>query len=162
MTIRASITDQLFNAYGVKTLLQRRYAIVLERIAMSAGATSWFLCDEETALSTINARLKPGSVVSFYFDDRIKICRAKDLPLDEIDSIIERTGECVVGRIADNGIDIEAYGFHLSSEIRMDFDGLHADSRMAYGPFPGRDHTTDSAITFILPDDDGVFRAHPH
>lgn len=162
MTIRTSITHQLLDAYGVTRLLRSKAAIILERIARGAGAVSWYVCDCEAALDAISTRFKPGSVVSFYFDDRIKTCRAEDLPLDDIDAIIGHTGECVVGRVADNGIDIDAFGLCAASEVRTEFSGLHADAIMIYGPFPARDYSPDSAITFILPDDDGVFRAHPH
>jgi hypothetical protein len=162
MTIMKSITHQLLDAYGVTRLLRDKAAIILERIARGGGAVSWYVCECEAALDAISARFKPGSVISFYFDDRIKTCRAKDLPLDEIGTIIELVGECVVGKIADNGIDIDAYDFCLSSEIRTGFGDPHPESRMIYGAFPERAYTPNSAITFILPDEDGIFRAHPH
>lgn len=162
MMIRKTITTQLFDAHGVTALLRKGRAIVLERIARGGGAVSWFVCSNEETLAEINDRFKPGSVVSFYFDDRIKSCRAEDLPLDDIDTIIGRTGECVVGRISDNGIDIDACDVCSSSEVRTEFSNLHADAMMIYGPFPARDYSPGSAITFILPDDDGAFRAHPH
>jgi hypothetical protein len=162
MTIKTSITHQLLDAYGVNRLLIDKAAIILERIARGGGAVSWYACDCEASLDAISTRFKPGSVVSFYFDDRIKTCCAEDLPLDEIDTIIELVGECVVGIIGDNGIDIDARDFCLASEIPTEFEGLHAGSRMIYGAFPERAYTPNSAITFILPDEDGVFRAHPH
>jgi hypothetical protein len=162
MMIRKTITSQLLDAYGVTALLRKGRAVVLERIARSGGAVSWFLCNDEKTLPDINDRFKPGSVVSFYFDDRMKICRANDLPIDDIGTIIDDTGECVVGRIADNGIDIDAVEFFSSTEIRTEFSDQHADAMLIYGPFPAREYSPSVAITFILPDDDGVFRAHPH
>lgn len=162
MTIRKAITTQLFDAYGVAALLRKGRAVVLERIARGGGDVSWFACNDEETLADLNDRFRPGSVVSFCFDDRIKLCRFADLPLDDIDRIIDDTGVCVVGRIADNGIDIRAHDFYASSEIHAEFADLNAEAAMIYGPFPARDYTPGSAITFILPDDDGVFRAHPH
>lgn len=162
MSTRDEITRQLLDAYGVVHLLQRASAVVLERIARGGGETRWYCCENVAALACIRDRSRPGSVVSFYFDDRMKRCLARDLPLDEIDAIIAREGACVVGRIGHDGIDIEAFDLCSSTEIAAEFPDLRDDERLVYGPFPARSHDGRNAITFILPDDDGVFRAHPH
>jgi len=59
----------------VPRLLQARPAIVLERIARGAGATNWYRCADHAHLAALAAELHPGSLVSFYFDDRITSCR---------------------------------------------------------------------------------------
>jgi hypothetical protein len=160
MTIMKSIAQQLLDAYGVTRLLRDNAAIILESLAVEA------LCPGTRAiarpLSMPSAPASSLAASSVSFDNRIKICRAKDLPLDEIYTIIKLVGECVVGKIADDGIDIDAYDLCLSSEIRSAFGDLHPDSRMIYGAFPEWDCTPNSAITFILPDEDGVFCAYPH
>ena len=162
MSTRDAITGQLLDAYGVVHRLQHAGAVVLERIARGGGDTRWYCCDNVAALASIRGRFSPGSVVSFHFDDRMKCCVARDLPLDEIDAIIARDGECIVGRVGHDGIDIEAFDLCSSTEIAEEFPDLRDDERLVYGPFPARSCDGWNAITFILPDDDGVFRAHPH
>lgn len=55
----------------VSAALAKGHAIVLERIACGAGATRWYFCRNEDALRAIETELSPGSVVSFFFDERI-------------------------------------------------------------------------------------------
>src|SRR5277367_4911196 len=47
-------------------------AVILERLARGGGSTNWYHCPDENHLEAIEARLRPGSLVSFYFDDRIQ------------------------------------------------------------------------------------------
>lgn len=162
MSTRDAITGQLLDAYGVVQRLHDASAVVLERIARGGGDTRWYCCDNVAALASVRDRFSPGSVVSFYFDDRMKRCLARDLPLDEIDAIIAREGECIVGRVGHDGIEIEAQVIYTSAEIPVEFPDMRDGERLVYGPFPARNCDGWNAITFILPDDDGVFRAHPH
>ena len=162
MSTRDAITGQLLDAWGVVHRLQHAGAVVLERIARGGGDTRWYCCDNVAALTSIRDRFSPGSVVSFHFDDGMKRCLVCDLPMDEIDAIIAREGECIVGRIGHDGIDIETQVICASAEIPAEFPDLRDGERLVYGPFPAPSNDGVNAITFILPDDDGVFRAHPH
>lgn len=61
---------------NVPDLLRTRSAVVLERIAMGGGNTNWYFCFGLEALEEIISRLTPGSCISFYFDDRVQLCRS--------------------------------------------------------------------------------------
>ena len=52
--------------------LEVRPAIVLERIAMGGGAMEMFLCPSKSSLEQLIDSFSPGSIVSFYFDDRFR------------------------------------------------------------------------------------------
>src|SRR6185295_13900559 len=53
-----------------------RDAVVLERRACGAGHTDWYYCRSPGDLAALTTELKPGGLVSFYFDGRIR--RTKD------------------------------------------------------------------------------------
>jgi hypothetical protein len=68
-----SIAHSTLAMTPVGKLLETSGAVVLERIARGGGATNWYSCSGQSQLEMIEARLLPGSVVSFYFDERIRL-----------------------------------------------------------------------------------------
>jgi len=54
-------------------LAETQEAVVVERIARGAGATSWYLLRCSDDLDALAARIRPGSRVSLYFDNRFMI-----------------------------------------------------------------------------------------
>src|SRR5687767_6182536 len=92
----------------VRRLLETKPAVVFSRIARGGGATDWHYCSDVTKLEALAGRLRPGSVVSFYFDDRIRRAPRSRQLVVEIEKIIEETGDAMVGVLAEDGIDIEA------------------------------------------------------
>lgn len=162
MSRQKEITSQLLAAYGVISRMEVAAAVVLERVARGAGETSWYFCASKDDLAYVVDAFRPGSVVSFYFDDRMKLSTFGDLPRHCIDEIASRDGDCVVGMIKENGIDIDV-GFVASSmSLDEDFEVHSTDSMFIYGAFPARDCDGYAAVTFVLPDEDGIFRPHPH
>lgn len=136
-------------------------AVILERIARGAGTTCWYLCPDAAHIDTIAERLHAGSLVSFYFDNRIT--QRFDSPQCRIDieKTIVETSDCVVGVLNQDGVEIEM--FHYAST--HDFDGqieFTSSRQVFYGKYPGRDNDMINAITFRLPDSDGVVRKHPY
>jgi len=162
MNLMRSITFQLFEAYAIKSLLLKRNAVLLERIALSGGRTVWYYCKSPYDLDVIGERLCPGSVISFYFDDRIKISQFNDLVKNEINNVIKIEKECVFGFLKDDKLEIEMNFIESISEIDRNFINDFKEQVFFYGPFPKRDYDGVDSVTFILPDDDGVFRAHAH
>src|SRR5215469_7465121 len=99
----------------VPRMLRTRPAIVLERIARGAGATNWYRCADHTRLTALTAELQPGSVVSFYFDNRIANRRytpeTREQMLQLMQSLRDvpgESGEIVVGYLAVDQLHITA------------------------------------------------------
>ena len=149
--------------------LQVRPAIVLERIARGGGAANWYRCADHASLAAVNAELRPGSVVSFYFDDRITGCRYTPEVREQLLRLMCRlrdipgeTGEIVVGHLADDQLHMTV-DFPSGPEGLDEFTGtLGTDPWIYFGRFPGRDDDGTDAVTLTLPDLDGITRAHPH
>ena len=142
--------------------LAKHEAIVLERLARGGGATNWYYCRNERSLDQIEERLRPGSVVSFYFDDRIgKLWHFEEV-CSRVDEVVAAVGECVVGVLANDEIGIEV-GFVSGRDDLSEFlNGLPSSSPFFVGEFPARDNDGKDAATILLPDADGVVREHPH
>lgn len=153
----------------VPRLLDARPAIVLERIARGGGATNWFRCAGRAHLAALSAELRPGSVVSFYFDGRIANCRYTPAVREQMVQLMRslrdipgETGEIVVGYL-------DADKFHITVDYLAgpnDLDEftqpLGTDAWIYFARFPGRDNDGTNAVTLTLPDLDGVTRGHPH
>ena len=88
----------------ISELLASCSAVALERIARGGGATNWFYCRGLMGLEGVEGMLSSGSVVSFYFDDRIRMSPTSPQLSAEIEKIIEVTGDAVVGVIRGAGV----------------------------------------------------------
>lgn len=152
----------------VPRLLRTRQAVVLERIARGGGATDWYHCPDHAHLDAITTELHPGSVVSFYFDDRIAHrlytpwLHQQMLQLMRSLRDAGETGEIVVGQLAADGLHIEVDFPSGPRDLEEFTRTLGADSQIYVGLFPGRDDDGVDAVTLTLPDLDGITRAHPH
>jgi hypothetical protein len=60
------------SATPIGDLLSAKSGVVLERIARGGGATNWYYCPKKSSLEVVESKFSPGSIVSFYFDDRIR------------------------------------------------------------------------------------------
>jgi hypothetical protein len=60
------------------------------------------------------------------------------------------------------GIEIDVEFIAGDEELRDFAAGLASRARVVYGRFPAADDDGVRAITFDLPDRDGIFRPHPH
>jgi hypothetical protein len=150
-------------ATPVARLLEMRPAVVLDRIAFGAGATDWYHCPDQASLREIAQLLGPGSVVSFYFDGRIRALNSVDDARSRAAEVLAAAGEeIVVGALADDGLAIELDFPSGPTEVD-EFLAEHASARHFFvGEFPGRDDDGVDAVTLTIPDLDGVVRAHPH
>jgi hypothetical protein len=68
----------------------------------------------------------------------------------------------VVGQVGIDGVELEVDFVGGPDELVEYAATLGSASRVYVGPFPGRDNDGRHAITVVLPDADGVTRAHPY
>src|SRR5215471_14557201 len=96
---------------GVGRRLAEAEAVVLERIAYGAGATSWYYCKGVEQLGLLASLLSPGSVVSFYFDGRIARLR-RSAVTGEVEArmrnVVRRGGDLVFGALQEDGVRVDA------------------------------------------------------
>lgn len=144
------------------SLLVTRPAVVLERVARGGGATNWFYVASPGQLDELASRLRPGSSVSFYFDDRIKRSVLGDEFVDDVLDIVAAEGEAVVGVLADGGLELDVDFVAGLGDLTEMLGGRRDGAVVFAGAFPGRDDDGVNAVTVDLPDADGVVRSHPH
>ncbi len=152
----------------VPRLLRTRQAVVLERLARGGGATNWYHCPDQRHLAAITADLHPGSLVSFYFDDRITHSRytanvhSRMLQLMRSLRDAGDSGEIVLGQLAADGLHIHVDYPSGPEYLDNITQTLGSHSRIYFGPYPAPDNDGINAVTLTLPDLDGITRAHPH
>jgi hypothetical protein len=146
----------------IADLLASRPGVVLERIARGGGATKWYYCPSESALGAVAARFSPGSVVSFYFDDRIRNDACSPEIQTAVEAVIAQNSEAVVGVLGEGGIRIDAEILTGPNELSEFLSVVKPGARLFFGPFPAKDNDGVRAVTLVLPDGDGKVRAHPH
>jgi hypothetical protein len=158
----SSLVRSALKQTAVPRLLAERPAVVLERIARGAGATRWFHVKSVQDLERLSTRLAPGSKVSFYFDVRISLRPYDDETIVRILDLVSAQGDAVVGTICPNGFEMSVEFIGGSNELDEFADGLAPGSQIYVGAFPAPDNDNRDAVTFTLPDKDGVTRRHPH
>ena len=140
----------------------RRGAVVLERIARGGGATRWYSLRDQEQLQSLAERVSPGSSVSFYFDDRVRVGQYSRELGREILRIAKRDRDAVVGTPTADAIELDVEFIAGPRELDEYAASLTPGARVFYGPFPARDNDGDVAVTLDLPDADGIVRQHPH
>lgn len=146
----------------VPDLLASKAAVVLERIARGGGATEWYYCRGTAELGAVEGKLSPGSVVSFYFDERIRSASYSPQLGTDIAKVIDDTGDAVVGVLGEDGIEIHVDIVVSGDDLAEVMAATSPASRVFYGSFPSRDDDGMRAVTVTLPDRDGIVRGHPH
>lgn len=154
--------QQALEASPVRELLGSRPAAVLERIARGGGATAWYYCRDGGDLDVIEAALSPGSVVSFYFDDTMRLARVTPGAIDEMKAILERNGDVILAPVRTGAIRLEAEAVTHSDELVELVATFEPETVALYGATPARDNDGVNAVTITVPDRDGVVRDHPH
>jgi hypothetical protein len=142
--------------------LRERNAIVLERIAYGGGATNWYHCRDLADLASIERWLRAGSVVSFYFDDRLRWSDDRAEIEEAARRWLDTTGSCVLAAPAEHGCRLDARDAADYEDVQEMIADLAPGSRVVCGPFPARDNDGVHAVTLQVPDADGVVRPHPH
>jgi hypothetical protein len=146
----------------VRQLLATKEAVVLERVAMGGGATNWYYCSNASKLDFVADRLLPGSVVSFYFDGRLSRITDFATFLRSAQELFATAGESVVAALTADECTL-AVDFVSRLEDMDDFLAEHSNRSVFFaGEFPGRDNDGYNAVTFTVPDEDGVVRQYPH
>lgn len=161
--------DHAFNSIVRSTLattpiaerLKSHSAVVLERIACGAGATRWYYCEDKIALQSLEARLSPGSAVSFYFDDRIRGGSYSPEVKETMFTLYAERREPLIGSLRKDGVEIDMV-FIDPSDLAEYEPQFQSSPLVFYGEFPGWDNDGITCVTLTLPDADGVVRSHPH
>jgi hypothetical protein len=149
-------------ATPINELLARNSALILERIARGGGATNWFYCNDQIQLKTVEAELSPGSVVSFYFDGRFQNAIYSSELRTNLEKVFSESGNIVLGVLGEDGLHLKVAFADYLEELKAVLPEFNFGVRLYYGAFPGRDNDGIRAVTVILPDEDGIVRAHPH
>jgi len=106
-------------------------------------------------------RLRWGSLVSFYFDDRFSEGTLDDASIQAILQIAFEDRDAVV---ATRTPGVELLVDFVSDRAELDdfLARLTPGATLIYGQFPDH-HGNDgcAVVTITLPDDDGVVRPHP-
>jgi hypothetical protein len=153
---------ELLGRGPVPALLASRRAVVLERVARGGGATNLYSCAGVGSLAAVVGRFRPGSVVSFYFDDRIRRAPITDEVTAEVHRIVAETGDALVGFLDEDGIEVRAEIAMSAADLADFLSENEGAGPLLFGPFPSRDNDGIDAVTVVLPDEDGVVRPHPH
>jgi hypothetical protein len=137
-------------------------AVVLDRIARGGGACNWYYCRGAAELDTLEERLSPGGVVTFYFDDAIRRSFKSPQLNAEIEKIIAEMGDAMVGVLGEDGVEVTASIVVSGEDLAEFMSEVPSTALVFYGTFPGREDDGRRAVTVTLPDRDGVIRSHPH
>jgi hypothetical protein len=157
-----SIVHTTLAATPISSLLASTGAVILERIAMGGGATRWYYCSDRTQLEALEAHLRPGSVVSFYFDNRIQSAQYSPELKPKLETIIIDTGDVVLGCLGKDQLHLDIDFVTGPKDLDEVLLSLDSTVRVFYGAFPARDNDGIRAVRVTIPDNDGVVRPHPH
>lgn len=147
---------------AIMELLASKECVVLERLARGGGATNWYLCRDIPTLEMIQRDLAPGSIVSLYFDDRIRRSKKSPQLAMAVEKIIAETGDAIVGVLGEDGFHLNAETVVTRGELPELMSSISETADVFYGAFPARDNDGARAITVTIPDRDGIVRHHPH
>lgn len=154
--------SRILDESSVRKLVEDHSAVVLERIARGGGTTRWYYCRHPADIAVLARSFSPGSVVSFYFDDRISVEQAGESTLSKLLDTVRTTGECIAGVIRTNSIEVLVEIISGPTELIEFFRSLPTGAHLLHGEFPERANDGVRAVTIALPDADGVLRPNPH
>jgi hypothetical protein len=140
---------------SVRDRLATRGAFVLERLARGGGAeTRWYVCGSPGELELVERALRPGSVVTFYFDDPLRPTTDGPALRTEVGRIIAATGAAVIAGVGPEGVHLDARILLSRDDLDFELEDLGASAALFVGAFPGGDGDDDgvNAITVTLPD----------
>jgi hypothetical protein len=151
-------------ATAIPGVLARRSTetFVLECVASGGGATNWYRVRDSADLADLSTKLRPGSLVSFYFDGRIAQGYFDSGVAKAVAAIAARDHGAVIGELRDEAMGFDVQYVAGEREIADFADELPPGAKVAYGPFPASDNDGEHAVTLVLPDLDGVVRRHPY
>lgn len=153
--------NELLRAH-VQEAIDAHSAVVLERIARGGGNTNWYYRRGPGDLDSLVAHLKPDAKVSFYFDDRIHNSESIEDARRAADLLLREKGEALIGSLAADGLTVAMSIVVNVADLSEYISETGPSSLYFYGSFPCPDNDSCSAITVVLPDADGIVRAHPH
>jgi hypothetical protein len=144
--------------------LAEKDMIVLERIARGAGSTNWYHVHGTDAVTALTRRLRPGSWVSFFFDNRIVRASYDEAARALLETWWRRDGDAVLLTLVPDDFELDYWtiaGREDLADLETDGD-LKLGDEIYVGAYPSADNDGARAISLHLPDEDGIVRGHPH
>jgi len=136
--------------------------VILERLARGGGTTNWWHVRTASELEAVAEFWRPGSLVSLYFDDRISEREYYNGGRQQAMSILNSHGEVCLGIRGVDGLTINM-DFIAGPNDLADFEAtLGQASTVFVGSFPSRASDGTGAMTFVIPDEDGITRTYPY
>lgn len=130
----------------------RSHCVILERVAWGAGQTRWYVAYDSNELEVILSGIARGSVISCYFDDRIRKSSWSISTRKEILDVVKATGDCVVAKpeVGTNILDVA----FVAGENDIDefFLEMTDGEVIFFGAFPARDDDGNDAVSWVVPD----------
>ncbi|NUP06283.1 MAG: hypothetical protein HOW73_09520 [Polyangiaceae bacterium] len=106
--------------------------------------------------------LKPGSCVSFYFGDQLRVSPDATVARVALRAILQTEPDAVLGILPGEGVLTVKVSNVSIEDLDEELESVANASMLLFGPFPPRQNDGISAVTLDLPDADGIVRAHPH
>jgi hypothetical protein len=140
--------------------------LLLERWARGAGQTSWYLVADRPAIEEAKAAVRPGSEVLGYQDPDLPVVGLAGDPglWTTAQSLLRETRRPVevVGLAERDGtpeLDADFFTDAQADELNEWLEAVRG-RRVWLGKYPARPEGPDALIA-VVPDSDGVARAHP-
>ncbi len=155
------VHDLLTSTPAAAWLTRHEPVVVFERYAMGGGGTAWYRLTAPSDLADVEQRMRPGSLVTFFFRGPFRLEPYSDAVIAEIEGIARDTGEVVAGWHTAPGVEL-AVDYLVGSEVRAYFQHILPAATVFFGRFPRPDEDGPEEVTVQLPDLDGVVRPHPY
>ncbi|MEZ5993901.1 MAG: hypothetical protein R3E76_16325 [Planctomycetota bacterium] len=153
---------QALSVPAVVKELRERHAVVLEQLANGGGATNWYVCKHLKDLERLAAEVRPGSIVTFFFKEQLKLEVFPGRIRAIIEATIKHGTDCIVGSVR-SGVRVENIEYiDYPEEIDELFDSLQTGETILVGPFPPFSSESGSVPMVTIPDEDGVVRDHAY
>lgn len=152
----------LLEETGVIDGLTKREAIALERIARGGGHIELFHFSRGST-HEIADHFRPGSIVSFYFDNRFESVESpQSLVFATLCSQMQHGGLLMAFATEGSPRLVVTNDVNGPDDLREFIAEAPAAARIFYGPFPAAENNGTRSITIAIPDQDGLTRHHPH
>ena len=136
--------------------------IVLECIARGGGATRWYSVDAAAQLPELARQVRHGSRLSFYFGRQFERRVYATPVLNEILRDAAPQHDVVIATPKVDGLKLDVGLICGEADLDDYPDILRAGATLFFGLGPPRMTDDDTLVTVVLPDRDGVVRAHPY
>lgn len=140
-------------------------ALLLERWARGAGRRSWYVLNEAEDVTAVRRIVRAGAGLTAYFEiDFLVSPAAEPDRLARVSALVDSLGpNDELLAFARDGQETELDVEYVSDvdELSHWLEGL-SNSEVWFCPYPDWPEDGPSALTAVVPDDDGLVRNHPY